>query len=101
VRRIRFKPIHGISETFVPDVEMIFRDGEVKEISDEDASTLLTNANFVDDDTGWNPTFRCFACGATSLSDAFPSPNNALIPYRDEHGNRLCIEDFLATHVSG
>lgn len=67
-------------------------------VSDRVAAMLLTNAEFVDADTGRNLNYCCADCGVETLSEAFISPRCDVIQYRDGQGRRLCVEHFIEQH---
>src|ERR1700676_2546623 len=99
MKKIRFESMHGMQEVRIPAVgEMIFQNGETKEVSDQDAAVLLSNPQFVDVDSGKNPNFRCAVCGAITLSDGFVSPRLEVIPYRDAEDRRICANHFVDGH---
>lgn len=83
--------MHGQQEVRVEAAgDIVFKNGETKRVSDARAAVLLRNPQFVDASTGKNPNFRCVVCDTVVLSKGFISPRLEIVPYRDEHGRRLC-----------
>lgn len=46
MKSIKFESLHGQDEVHAPDVGMYFKNGQIRQVSDEDAVILLSNPNF-------------------------------------------------------
>jgi len=65
MKKIQFVSKVGQDVVFVPDLggATAFENGEIREVSDEDAALLLSNPNFVEAGSSKNPNYVCPTCG--------------------------------------
>ncbi len=98
--KVQFVSLSGQDFVFVPDLggETGFENGEIRELSDDDAKLVLGNPNFVDAETGKNPNFSCATCGSFR-SDSVITPTG-LAPHVECAECRNAAPTIAPTTVS-